>query len=273
METTEYRLSTLETVLAEYIMQTNRNMASLARNVSRLSDEMLDFKNEMSGFKNEMLDFKNEMSDFKNEMSDFKNEMLDFKNEMSDFKNEMLDFKNEMSDFKNEMLDFKNEMSDFKKESQRNRTEMNKKWGEVTNRLGTFAEDFVAPNIPRIARKQFGFSRIDFLMPRVDRRNPKDKSQNFEFDTIVISDEDKRVILTEAKFTVRMDYLKGMPKIIQNFQISFPEYADYELITIFASMSIQENQIKYLTSQNIYAMALGDENMELLNYKELYHTR
>jgi hypothetical protein len=34
-------------------------------------------------------------------------------------------------------------------------------------------------------------------------------------------------------------------------------------------MSIKEDQVKYLTSHNIYAVAFGDENMELLNYEEL----
>lgn len=206
METTEYRLSTLESVLAEFIMQQNRNLTRMERSI-------IDLKEEMS--------------------------------------------------------EFKTEMSEFKEESRQNRRDMDKKWGEVTNKLGTFAEDFVAPNIPRIAREQFGFPGIDFFMPRVDRRNPQDKSQNFEFDTLVINDEVKKVILTEAKFTVRMDYLKGMLKVIENFRISFPEYADYELITIFASMSIQKDQVNYLTSKNIYAMALGEENMELLNYEEL----
>lgn len=216
MEDTEYRLSTLESVLAEYIMQTNRNMASLTRNITRLSEEMSEFKGEMSEFKGEMLD--------------------------------------------------------FKEESRQNRREMDKKWGEVTNKLGTFAEDFVAPNIPRIARKQFGFLTLDSFAPRIDRNNPQDKSQNFEFDAVAVNHDLKTVILTETKFTVRMKYLERMPQLIENFRIAFPEYDDYKLITIFASMAIKEDQVKYLTSKNIYAMALGDENMELLNFDELQTT-
>ena len=35
------------------------------------------------------------------------------------------------------------------------------------------------------------------------------------------------------------------------------------------SGSIQPDQVKYLTGLGIYAMALGEENMELLNFDEL----
>gem|GEM_PF-6923429 len=44
-----------------------------------------------------------------------------------------------------------------------------------------------------------------------------------------------------------MKYLEGMFRLIKNFQISFPEYECFELIIIFAIMSIKEDQVKYLT--------------------------
>lgn len=95
----------------------------------------------------------------------------------------------------------------------------------------------------------------------------------YEFDVIVVNYELKKVILTESKFSVRMNYLERMPKLIENFQVAFPEYTDYELIVVFASVSIKEGQIKYLTSQKIYALAMGDENMDLLNFEELSTTK
>ena len=182
--TVEYRLDTLETVLAEYIMQQNRNLARLER--------------EMSEFKNEMSDFKNEMSDFKNEMSDFKNEMMDFKNEMTDFKNESRISRDKTTE----------NIDNYVKEGREARKEMNKKWGEVTNKLGTFAEDFVAPNIPRIATDFFKFPSIDIFNRRQDRRNPNDSSQVFEFDVFAVCYAEKKILLTDVKFTVRMIYLE-----------------------------------------------------------------
>jgi len=83
-----------------------------------------------------------------------------------------------------EMIRFKNEVPDFKNESQCNRKEMNEKWGAVINKLGSFAEGFVAPNIPRIAREQFGFPSLDFFARTPDKRNPQESSQVFEFSSI-----------------------------------------------------------------------------------------
>ena len=257
--TVEYRLTTLETVLAEYIMQQNRNLNLLEREMSNFKDEMKDFKNEMSDFKNEMSDFKNEMSDFKNEMSDFKNEMQDFKVEMQDFKNESIIAREKATE----------DLNDYVKEGREIRREMNKKWGEVTNKLGTFAEDFVAPNIPRIATDFFKFPAIDLFNRRQDRRNPNDASQMFEFDVFAVCHAEKRILLTDVKFTVRMIYLERVPQTIENFRLAFPEYADYQLITVFASMAIALDQVKYLTKLGIYALALGDNNMDLLNFDDI----
>ena len=65
-------------------------------------------------------------------------ELREFKDEMSEFKDEMCEFKDEMSDFKDEMRAFKEEMREDRKKAF-------KQWGEIANKMGTLAEDFVAP--------------------------------------------------------------------------------------------------------------------------------
>jgi len=57
----EERVDRLETLLGQFIVQTNTALTRLERGIE-------SFKNEMRDFKNEMRDFKDEMSDFKNEM-------------------------------------------------------------------------------------------------------------------------------------------------------------------------------------------------------------
>ena len=51
----------------------------------------------------------------------------------------------EMRDFKNEMRGFKNEMQSFKDQSIADRKSMNKKWGDLANKMGTVVEDIVIP--------------------------------------------------------------------------------------------------------------------------------
>lgn len=198
---TEYRLETLETVLAEFIMQTNRSL-------SRMERDTADFKEEM-----------------------------------------------------------RRDREAQRKETSNQVRRMNQKWGEIAEKLVSFAEDIAAPNLKRIAREQFECESIEYYAVRIDKKNPLDPSQTFEFDAILVADQ--MVFLLESKFTVWMKYLEGLPRLIENFKLCFPEYQAYKLIPVFASMSIQPDQVKYLTSQGIYAMALGEESMELLNFDEL----
>lgn len=198
---TEYRLGTLETVLAEFIMQTNRSL-------NRMERDTADFKEEV-----------------------------------------------------------RQDREAHQKETSQQLRQMNQKWGEIAEKLGTFAEDLAAPNLKRIAREQFGCYSIDYYSVRIDKKNPIDPSQTFEFDAILVAGE--MVFLLESKFTVRMKYPQGLPGLIENFKLCFPEYEAYKLIPVFASMSIEPDQVKYLTKQGIYAMALSQENMELLNFDEL----
>ena len=62
---------------------------------------------------------------------------------LNNFIGEMKDFKDEMKDFKEEMKDFKDEMKDFKEEMRNEIKSMNKRWGELANKMGTVAEDIV----------------------------------------------------------------------------------------------------------------------------------
>lgn len=64
----ETRVDSLETLLGNFIVQTQTSLM-------RLSREMIAFKDEMKEFKNEMKDFKDEMKDFKNETRQAHREM------------------------------------------------------------------------------------------------------------------------------------------------------------------------------------------------------
>ncbi len=66
-----------------------------------------------------------------------------------------------------------------------------------------------------------------------------------------------------------MKYIESLPEIIRRFQTCFPEYAEKEQVTIFGSMSIPDNIVKRLTKMGVYAMAMGDETMDLLNFDEI----
>lgn len=194
-------------------------------------------------------------------------ELRAFKEEMRAFKDEMRAFKEEMRVFKDEMNAFKEEMRAFKEESKMERIEMNKKWGEITNKLGTFAEDMVAPNIKGIAKRYFGCEDFDDFMVRRKKRHSIDKSKRREFDCIAVCED--IVIVNETKSKPKIEYINEFIETLNEFYDYFPEYRGKKLIPIFASMYLSEDVVNYLTRNGIYAMAIKEDTMDLLNYEEL----
>ncbi len=185
--------------------------------------------------------------------------------EMSEFKDEMKDFKDEMSDFKNEMTDFKDEMSSFKRESEADRKRMNKQWGDLANKMGTIVEDIVVPNIAGVALKYFHCSDVDDLMVRRFKRSRTDKSKKREFDVIAVCDD--KVIFNETKATPRISYIDSFSEFIDSgeFFEYFPEYKEKEIIPVFSSLYIRDDIVDYITKKGIYAMAMRDDTMDILN--------
>ncbi len=230
------RVSILEVVLGEFIVQTNKSLNRLSR----------------------------EMKDFKDEMKDFKDEMKDFKDEMKDFKDEMKDFKDEMKDFKDEMKDFKDEMKDFKDEMATDRKSLKKKWGELANRLGTLAEDITAPNIRTIAHTLFGCEQIDTFGVRIERRNVQDRAMIQEFDVILACQQ--YLFINETKSNPDIVYVDYFVKKLTRIFDFFPEHQGKTVVPIFSSLSLPERTVAYLTEKNILAMAMGGETMDLLNF-------
>lgn len=177
--------------------------------------------------------------------------------------NAQMQTEREMRGFKDEMRDFKDEMREFKDEMREDRRNMNKKWGEIVNKMGTLVEDIVAPNIPRIAREYFKCEDMEFFGLRVTKRNSKDKSKSREFDIIAVCGD--TVIINETKSSPRVDYINEFQEILKEVCEYFPEYKGKKIVPIFSSLYIPENVVTYLTKVKIYAMAMKDDVMDLLN--------
>ncbi|SIQ42369.1 hypothetical protein SAMN05920897_108142 [Alkalispirochaeta americana] len=188
-------------------------------------------------------------------------------NELKDFKNEMKEFKDEMREFKDEMREFKDEMREFKNESRRQSREMNKRWGELANRLGTVIEDIVAPNIPGIMARYFGVDEPDLLMVRPRKKHPQDPGRRREFDVLAVAGN--RIFLNETKSKLREQDVLIFAESYQEVTDYFPEYSGHEIIPIMSSLYLTTDQVELLTRHGIYALAMSDDSMDLLNIREL----
>lgn len=156
------------------------------------------------------------------------------------------------------------ELREFKEDMRRDRIEMNRKWGELANKMGTLVEDMVIPNIGGIAKRYFKCEDFEFFAARVKKKNTKDRSKQREFDIIAVCDD--RVIVNETKSTPRTNYIDDFIVALNEFYDYFPEYKGKKLIPIFASLYLQDDVVIYLTKNGIYAMAIKEDTMDLLNY-------
>ncbi|MHA1972113.1 MAG: hypothetical protein ACTSW1_03900 [Candidatus Hodarchaeales archaeon] len=154
------------------------------------------------------------------------------------------------------------EMKDFK-------DEMNKRWGELANRMGTIVEDIVAPNIPTITKKDFGYEELDDLFVNPNVRNKIDKKKIREFD--IVASFDNKVILNKTKSTAKKEYIESFIKFVESreFYDYFPHYEGMKLIPVFSSLNIKEDMIKLLTKNNIYCLVMKGNTMDLVNYSEI----
>ena len=147
------------------------------------------------------------------------------------------------------------------------RKEMNKRWGDLANKMGTLAEDIVAPNISGIAREYFGCKDLDFFGVRIRKKNTKDTSKVREFDVIAVCDD--KVIINETKSNPKIEYINEFINVLKEIYDYFPEYRGKKIIPIFSSLYIPEDLVTYLTKNRIYAMAMKDDTMDLLNFEQV----
>lgn len=107
----------------------------------------------------------------------------------------------EMREFKDEMREFKDEMSEYKEWSRNQIKTMNRQWGDLANKMGTLAEDLVAPSVPRILRDYVGCpeSGVEFVTVRF--RGKKMTGEMQEFD--VLAGCGNTLLINETKTTLR----------------------------------------------------------------------
>ena len=74
---------------------------------------------------------------------------------MEQLTNNVSNFQDEMREFKDEMREFKDEMREFKRNSEREHKAMNKRWGEISNKLGTIVEDLINPAAAQTIKRHF----------------------------------------------------------------------------------------------------------------------
>ena len=127
-------------------------MATVIDRVDRLEEALEHFITsvgvEFNKLYNSQMRTEAELREFKEEMRRYREttqqDTQAFKEEMRRYRE---DTQQDTQAFKAEMLAFKEEMREFKEENREQTRQMNRQWGEFSNRLGTLVEDLVSPSL------------------------------------------------------------------------------------------------------------------------------
>ena len=144
---------------------------------------------------------------------------------------------------------------------------MNKRWGELANKMGTVVEDIVAPSIRRLAREVFDCGDLVRFTTRQTVTRSDDRSRRREFDALYVGT--RAVLLNSTKSSPRSEDARAFVEFLRNGEFAryFPEHRKLPIVPAFSSLSIPEDMVVYLTRHGIYAVAMGDEAMQVLNLK------
>lgn len=152
-----------------------------------------------------------------------------------------------------------------RKRAARAQKKMDRRWGELANRMGTLVQDIVAPSLPRIAREQLGCGDERSFSTVMRRVRSDDTHYRREFDAIYVGTQ--AVLLNETKSTALSEYATAFMRFLKSgeFELYFPEHRDLPLVPVFSSLSLPDDLVTYLTKNGIYAVAMGKHTMRLLN--------
>ena len=146
---------------------------------------------------------------------------------------------------------------------EKERKEFNRQLAGISDRLGSLIEDMVAPNAPRIARTLFNGDEVLTSSIRVKRRHPSDPGLNIELDLLVVGH--RHLLVGEAKSKVTVEKAVAFLDKMRSIPEYFPEFSGFTVLPLIASVGIESSLVAHLSRLHIYALAFGDETMEILN--------
>ena len=160
-------------------------------------------------------------------------------------------------------------VQEMKREAARDRRDMNRRWGELANKMGTIVEDIVAPSVRRLARDLFDCGDERYFATRVLVHRSDDPSRTREFDALYVGA--RAVLLNETKSSPRSEDAKAFAGFLEREEFGryYPQYRELPVVPAFSSLSLPDDLVTYLTRRGIYALAMGDETMQVLNLDEV----
>ena len=230
---------------------------------ARDREESARFREESARDRAEM---KAESARDREESARFREESARDREESARFREESARDRAEM---KTESARDREESARFRARSEQDSREMNKRWGELANKMGTLVEDIIGPSLRRMGREEFGCGEEQLFSSRISLTRSDDPKLRREFDALYVGS--RAVLLNETKSTARPEYAREFVAFVNSgeFGLYFPEFRELPIVPVFSSLQIHPDLVTYLTRNGIYAVAMGEDVMQILNLAEL----
>lgn len=231
----EERVDRLEAILGQFMAQTGTSMVRRDRSIERMEQMIAEMKAEAARDRQNMDTM---IAEMKTEAERDRQNM-------------------------NTMI------AEMKAEAEKERRELARQLGDISNRMGTIVEDIIAPSLRRLAVEELGCGDERFFAVRLSKTRADDPGRRREFDAFFVGAD--AVLLNETKATPRPEYAQDFVEFLRSdeFFLYFPEYKDKPVVPVFSSLHLPEDLVTYLTRQGIYAVAMSDDVMRVLNLEEV----
>jgi len=159
------------------------------------------------------------------------------------------------------------ETKEFKEESKKSRDDMNRRWGELANKMGTIVEDLIYPNLPIVLSKEFSLDEPRSMGIRVRRTLTKQGIRG-EIDAYFIYGD--IAFINETKSTPSLDYLHKFDEFMRaKFEILFEEFIGLKIIPIFSSLNLSPEVVAEATKLGIFAVNIYRDILTFKNLEEV----
>ncbi len=267
----EKRVDRLEEALTELAQQSRVTEIRLATFIQ----EMQDYREENDRMIQEMKEENNRMIQEMKEDTRLLGERLDKTiQEMKEENNRMIQEMKEDTRLLGERLDktiqemkedtriFREGVKVYQDRMDKTVQDMNRRWGELANKMGTVTEDIVAPGFPFLIERHFGLSLDDISC----RRKVKDKSGNrWEFDLVARSGNIAFIVDVKSDYN-RVEYLDHFTQVVLPKATELlPDLKGCKIIGCIASFRLTPSIIERASQMGILAISLGGDYLEFCN--------
>ncbi|MBP8001505.1 MAG: hypothetical protein KA314_07940 [Chloroflexi bacterium] len=203
------------------------------------------------------------VDDYVLEGQQFRREMREFKTEMREFKDEMREFKDEMRAFKDEMREFKEYTLATNARVEQELKAARQRDAELSDKMGTLAEDMVAPSIPRILAEVVSCTETP-RMAGVWMRKKTADGRSKEYDVVAVCAD--FILVNETKSRLRpADISEFADHLTQEAHDFWPEYAGKTIIGSLAALYVDPSLITFGEKHGLIVLGVQDGLMTILN--------